>query len=143
VNAFFKPAKGTAKLEQFDRKEERRIEKAKAADALRRAAAKDWDLVKRHVYERDLGQCRVCRVALHFKTSNPYHQFHPHHIVYRSAGGTDQPENVCVVCVICHRAEHDHRISITGNANEALTISSFTFKPDGSRELIRTWHSTV
>lgn len=30
-----------------------------------------------------------------------------HHIVYRSRGGTDDPENLITLCTRCHTAVHD------------------------------------
>lgn len=47
---------------------------------------------------------------------------HLHHIVYRSKGGTWRSENICSLCVGHHSLVHAGRITISGNANEHLTI---------------------
>jgi 5-methylcytosine-specific restriction endonuclease McrA len=35
-----------------------------------------------------------------------------HHLIYRSAGGTDDLENLCSTCGVCHEKEHRHEIDI-------------------------------
>lgn len=50
------------------------------------------------VFMRDGWKCRHC---------NNRAGLHPHHIVYRSAGGTDTMDNLVTLCWICHRAVHD------------------------------------
>ncbi len=66
------------------------------------------------VRKRDHGKCVVpgCKEA----------SAHLHHIVYRSKGGKWKAENICSLCVAHHALVHAGRITITGNANEHLTI---------------------
>ena len=64
--------------------------------------------VYRAVDLRDRGACRVCGVVS--RTA------HHHHIVYRSLGGKDTPENVLLVCPRCHDDIHAALIRVTGNA---------------------------
>jgi len=49
---------------------------------------------------------------------------HLHHIVYRSRSKTLRwaTSNLCFLCVAHHRLEHAGRITITGNADDELTI---------------------
>ena len=54
--------------------------------------------IRRQCFERDKYRCRSC---------NNSNGLHPHHIVYRSAGGKDELSNLVTVCWVCHRAIHD------------------------------------
>jgi predicted restriction endonuclease len=54
--------------------------------------------IRKAVYQRDNYRCRVC---------NNSNGLHPHHIKYKSAGGTDTLDNLLTVCFACHRAIHD------------------------------------
>ncbi len=88
---------------QIEEKRTKRLTKDEA-ERICRAAVK----------KRDHGKCVVpgCK-----ETSA-----HLHHIVYRSKGGKWKSENICSLCVAHHALVHAGRITITGNANEHLTI---------------------
>jgi 5-methylcytosine-specific restriction endonuclease McrA len=113
------------KPSKFDR-DVRRYERtqAKAADVRKkaRAQARMWHRLRAAVYDRDHGQCRVCGHLVRFQSRSPFDIAHTHHIVYRSAGGTDALANLVLLCGICHEDEHRHRISITGTA-DTLTVT--------------------
>ena len=66
------------------------------------------------VLKRDKGRCVVpgCKDK----------GVHKHHIVYRSRGGKWDSRNVCSLCVSHHAFVHAGRITISGNADEHLTI---------------------
>jgi 5-methylcytosine-specific restriction endonuclease McrA len=64
------------------------------------------------VRARDRGRCRVCGGL----------GVDPHHIIFRSLGGKDTTDNLCIVCFVCHEAIHAHRITVSGNANQRLKI---------------------
>ena len=87
----------------------RRAKKARARRSL-------YGKVCQLVDARDNPYCRVCGNTLH---SGAHH----HHIVFRSLGGKHTTENVCLVCPECHKDLHDHKVTLTGNANEELSVT--------------------
>lgn len=109
------------KLELAEAKRERRIAKDKAKRAQRAEDAKVYEALRLEIYRRDLGLCRSCGMTVELHTSNIFKLAHLHHIVYRSAGGGDTPENLVILCASCHNDEHRHAIDITGTAS-ALQI---------------------
>jgi hypothetical protein len=49
----------------------------------------------------------------------------PHHIVFRSHGGGEEPSNLVSLCNTCHLdLVHDHHLTVTGHAPNALTWSA-------------------
>ena len=50
--------------------------------------------------------CQICKVPT-FQTSQGMHYTESHHILPRSKGGDDKPENIVVVCSNCHRLFHN------------------------------------
>jgi len=49
----------------------------------------------------------------------------PHHIVFRSQGGGEDPSNLVSLCNTCHLdLVHDHHLTVTGHAPNALTWSA-------------------
>lgn len=61
---------------------------------------------KAYVLHRDGYQCQKC------KTKKG--KLHVHHIVFRSNGGTDSPENLIVLCPACHNKVHAGEFEIKG-----------------------------
>ena len=57
------------------------------------------------VYERDEGCC------IHCKKKIQYGRFSIHHKKYRSRGGSNDPINLCLLCLECHTATHDGKKS--------------------------------
>jgi 5-methylcytosine-specific restriction endonuclease McrA len=62
--------------------------------------------VKAYVLHRDGYQCQKC------KTKKG--KLHVHHIIFRSNGGTDSPENLIVLCNFCHDKLHSGEFTIKG-----------------------------
>ena len=83
----------------------------------RLTAAELEDRARRIVRARDGQRCAVpgCRA----------HGAHLHHIVYRSQSRRLKwhTSNLCFLCVAHHQLEHGGKITITGNADEHLTIT--------------------
>jgi hypothetical protein len=78
----------------------------------------------RLVDARDGGQCRVCKKRASPTATTLLERMHRHHMVYRSRGGTHEPENVLSVCSGCHDAIHvrlDLRVEGDANARDAIT----------------------
>jgi hypothetical protein len=69
--------------------------------------------VRRLVWRRDHGRCRVpgCRSSWNLDI---------HHIVHREDGGTNDPENLSVMCEGHHLALHEGSLVITGRAPELV-----------------------
>lgn len=71
---------------------------------------KDFYNVKAYVLHRDGYQCQKC------KTKKG--KLHVHHIVFRSNGGTNSPENLIVLCSTCHDRLHNGEFAIKGVKNK-------------------------
>jgi 5-methylcytosine-specific restriction endonuclease McrA len=67
---------------------------------------KNFYNVKAYVLHRDMYQCHKC------KTKKG--KMHVHHVVFRSNGGTDSPENLIVLCSDCHDKLHKGEFEIKG-----------------------------
>ncbi len=86
--------------------------------AKRAAEARAMLACYREVDRRDLGRCRVCRKRGHWGATSLLDKLHRHHMVYRSQGGEDTPENVLSVCAGCHAAIHvEGTLRVQGDAN--------------------------
>ena len=62
--------------------------------------------VKAYVLHRDGYQCQKCKTRKG--------KLHVHHVVFRSNGGTDSPENLIVLCSDCHDKLHKGEFEIKG-----------------------------
>lgn len=70
------------------------------------------------VDRRDEGQCRVCGRRCS-TTAIGEARAERHHIVPRSLGGDDSPQNLALVCISCHDERHKKgTLRISGNAHE-------------------------
>ena len=91
--------------------------RARVLDRIQRKAdlAQQERLCRAAVKKRDHGRCQVpgCREASR----------HLHHITFRSQGGKWRSENVASLCPRHHQLLHSHLITISGNADEHLTIT--------------------
>jgi hypothetical protein len=87
-----------------------------------RKAAQDlaWRTVCAVVDRRDGKQCRCCDRRSDPEATGLLVRGHRHHIVYRSAGGPDTPENVITLCASCHADEHANKLRIEGNPEVAV-----------------------
>ena len=67
---------------------------------------------------RDGGKCRICGRWAKPNAVGLLQRMHRHHMVYRSQGGEESPENILSVCAACHTAIHVTCITrVSGNAN--------------------------
>ena len=75
-------------------------------------------MVRRFVWRRDHGKCRVpgCRASRNIDI---------HHVVHREQGGTHEADNLCLFCGGHHRALHEGKLQISGSATN-LTINYVT-----------------
>ena len=86
-------------------------EKARAKARQRRS---DW-FVYQAVDLRDEYRCRLCQ---QWKGED----IQRHHIVFRSQCGETTTANVLSLCAECHEAVHAHRVTLSGDADTALTV---------------------
>jgi 5-methylcytosine-specific restriction endonuclease McrA len=105
------------------RKRDKRLMKARADRHKRLEQSLATDRIRREVFSRDQGRCRVCQTPVLLYTSDDFRLMHAHHVVYASAGGSDEPINRCALCLECHAKEHGQRLSIEGLPEEVLTVT--------------------
>ncbi len=81
--------------------------------------------VRRFVHRRDGGRCKMpgCRSTRCLEI---------HHIVPRSLGGTNDPENLALICDGCHTAVHRELITITGTASQLVVTRRYDVSYDQS-----------
>ena len=121
------------KASRFERdvaKFDRRMAKATAKRKQKQDEAVAWAKRARECYDRDHGLSRISGRPLEFRSPNPWKVGDPHHIVWRSAGGSDELSNLALI----GRDEHDmghgrgnfkFRYEIEGDANHTLTIRQY------------------
>lgn len=96
-----------------------RVEEARARQA---AVEANWRAVCKAVDARDGKQCRCCDTRSDPEATGLLKRGHRHHLVYRSAGGTDTTDNLVHLCAQCHADEHANKLRIDGNPDERLTF---------------------
>lgn len=69
--------------------------------------------VREYVLTRDSHTYKIC------KAKNT--RLEVHHIIYRSQGGTDTPDNLLTVCSLCHRKIHENTLKITARHKKHKT----------------------
>ena len=119
---------------------QRRMDRAKRKDAAKRAADLAYAALRKQVYRRDGGCCRVCGQVVKLNTDNPLLLAHLHHVTFRSAGGADTTDNTAIVCPRCHESVHQHRLDIEGNADHVLTIRRRNLE---SGRIVHVWESAA
>ena len=83
--------------------------------------------VKKYVFYRDNWHCRNC---------NNSNGLDPHHVIFRSAGGKDRPNNLLTLCRQCHDDIHAGRIVLkVVEIKQYDLIVEFWRKPNGLTEL--------
>lgn len=60
--------------------------------------------LQQECFDRDGWKCRYC---------GNRNGLHPHHVIYRSHGGSDNMNNLLTLCWKCHRAIHDGFLGLT------------------------------
>lgn len=82
------------------------------------------------VFERDGWRCTV-------PGCSSYRNLHDHHVVFRSAGGSDEPANRTTLCAFHHlRGVHAGRVRCAGRAPAGLRFE-LGLRPDGAPPLLR------
>lgn len=94
-----------------------RVDEAREKEAAEEAV---WRFVCKLVDQRDGKACRCCDKRSDPEATGLLKRGHRHHLVYRSAGGTDTTDNLVTLCADCHNDEHKNRLRIEGNPDVAL-----------------------
>ena len=133
----WKNVKGSGKVSRLERKgvTDRAAERQAQIDRVnenRTLAA-----IRRAIYERDKGCCRVCGRVMALEHPNPKMQMHWHHIVYRSAGGPNTVENGLSLCWRDHQREHAHTLVIKGTG----ALVTITERHPETYRVLREWES--
>ena len=71
---------------------------------------KDFYNVKAYILDRDAYNCQKC--------SAQKVKLHVHHIIFRSQGGTDTPDNLITLCESCHKKLHTGEFKIKGTRSK-------------------------
>ncbi len=69
---------------------------------LRKKSWHQWDKVRQRIFKRDCGLCQVCSQSGRIKTGTEID-----HIIAVTNGGTDDEDNLQVICSECHLEKSD------------------------------------
>ena len=75
-----------------------------------------FETVKAYVRERDQYKCRVCK--------KKGIRLEVHHILERSNGGTNRPDNLITLCTECHKGVHSGKIALGKRKVKPNTLHS-------------------
>lgn len=125
-------------LDRKAAKYEARVARVKSKKAEDRKAAAVFSLKRQQAYQRDHGLCRVFGVPVKLTSANPLEVAHAHHVIFRSAGGTDDLSNLATVSARAHDLIHRHVIDVSGNANGTLVIRQRNIE---TGRIVREWES--
>lgn len=75
-------------------------------------ALKDFYNVKNYVLHRDNYKCQSGQKGSHSK------KLHVHHVVFKSQGGSDSPNNLLTLCETCHNDLHDGKFELKGKKSK-------------------------
>lgn len=83
----------------------------------------DWAATSQYVKRRDNYTCQAHKVGLpqcYNRFPPPYHHLlHAHHVIKRSRGGKDIPQNLVTLCNECHGLTHDKYLGKISNKQKA------------------------
>lgn len=141
--ALLKPAPGSAKLA-------RQVRKLKAKGAVEKSIAEvereknraDRE-IRFHCFLRDHRRCRAFGTVLKFDGDEEGKKTAwNHHIVFLSAGGTDDTSNRLTISWAAHKLIHDGLLEIIepANANQTVRFKLYELK-SGTRTFVREWDS--
>lgn len=105
------------RLDRDVKKWQRQVTRRAAKTAKDRAARAEWERVSKLVKARDGQRCRLCGIrTTRVGAGDPRLWGHVHHIVFRSQGGTDDLENLLLLCAGCHADIHTGKLGASGTA---------------------------
>jgi len=68
---------------------------------------KDCRHVRKSVFKRDGGRCQRCGCNVSMSQMDSQKTAETHHLIPKSAGGPDTPENLLLLCRSCHEDAHN------------------------------------
>ena len=139
MQTFQKPAPGSGKRERYERRMTERAGERRALREAKLEAVATERMRREACYIRDKGCCRACGRDLFLIGGPPTTLAHCHHLQYKSAGGSDELVNRCILCPLCHDAEHASLLSIEGDPSDTLTFT----KRDKKGQVVKVWQSTI
>lgn len=98
-----------------------RVDERIASDAAEAAQKKAWD---KAIDLRDTKKCRCCGKASDPDRVGLTTRGHRAHIVYASAGGSNDPSNRVTLCSRCHNDEHRDRLRFTAEGGPYVGINA-------------------
>ena len=91
---------------------------------------KGFENTKAYVRERDNCTCQYC----HGKSKNK--RLEVHHLIHRTDGGSDRPDNLLTLCATCHARYHAGKIKLT-NVKPKGGFKGATFMTTTRRILVK------
>ena len=91
---------------------------------------KGFDNVKAYIRYRDGYKCQVC------KGKSGDSVLHVHHIVFRSQGGTDNPNNLITLCETCHKGIHDGSLKVKLKPRKQVDLKDVSFVNSINRKIV-------
>lgn len=95
----------------------KKIKHLKKLKNLNRRPAKDYTAVRKDKYKRGYAFCSICYRPSTMIVEKTGLQLEVHHILEVQHGGTEDPENLLMVCCDCHNLIHSIRMITHRNLN--------------------------
>ena len=95
-----------------------------------------WKNTRRYIRSRDGDRCRVC------EASGAVQRMYTHHIVPRAQGGSDNVDNLMLVCQSCHGKLEREAQQAAAKPQPATTAAPWLSGPDrigGRQPCSRDW----
>ena len=96
-----------------------------------------FENTKAMVLNRDGYKCQCC------KGRHKDSKLEVHHIVYRSNGGSDEPENLITLCHTCHRALHDGKVILNLKGKRKGQLKHATQMNSIRKQLLRLYPNAI
>lgn len=132
-----KPAEGSGRLRRYETRLARRRAAAKTEKDAKHAEYLRLKAIRFACYLRDHRRCRAFGTPLLFETDNLTKLAHSHHIIHKSAGGSDEAFNRATLSPRAHELHHAGQLTITGDGNGRL---QFTLR-DKKGIVLRVWEA--
>ena len=97
----------------------------------------DFENVKMMVRARDNYTCQHC------KGKKKDNRINVHHIVFRSKGGSDEPENLITLCKTCHDALHAGKIKLKLNGKSKGSLKFATQMNEIRSQLLKKYPEVI
>jgi 5-methylcytosine-specific restriction endonuclease McrA len=126
-----------SRLERLLSKFTRRKTREKAKRDKRAAEYLEWSRIRAKVFQRDGGRDRAFGMPVAFSSPDPHRLAHVHHIIPRSAGGSDDLSNLILLSLPSH--ELVHRVGTLDTKGDGNALVTFTLKNLETGKVIRVW----